>query len=93
MSGQKIVKGLQEAVEHARDTSAIEAIAEAWASIDGKLTPFRHGRLSKDIEAYGGHYAGYMADAEELLRRVQARGFALTRVVPVLGEVPVGEES
>lgn len=57
--------------------SATEAVAEAWASIDGKLDGFR---APGDP---GGLRAGYMADAEELIRRVGARGVA---IVPLEGE-------
>lgn len=49
-----------------------EAVAEAWASIDGKLESFRKGRNIVDDDA--GHYVGYMADAQELIERVNARG-------------------
>jgi hypothetical protein len=53
----------------------IEALAESWASIDGKLALFRRGKTAKSITAYGGHYAGYIADAEELVLRLHNRGF------------------
>lgn len=56
---------------------ATEAVAEAWASIDGKLEKFRRGRTAKSISAYGGHYAGYLADAEELIERIKERGYVL----------------
>lgn len=62
-----------------QDRDAIEALADAWASIDGKVEDFRAGK-GKDIEAHGGHYAGYLADAEELMNRLLKRGFT---IVPV----------
>ena len=55
----------------------VEALADAWASIDGKLDKFRRGKAAKRIESYGGHYAGYMAEAEEMQRRLLARGWRL----------------
>ncbi len=54
---------------------AIEAVAEAWASIDGRLKKFRLGKTAKSIEAYGGHYEGYRADAHELIKRLADRGY------------------
>lgn len=51
------------------DSTTIEALAEAWASIDRKLDEFRGGK--------GGHYSGYMADAGELAKRLMQRGFSI----------------
>lgn len=59
--------------------SALEAVADAWASIDGKTSEFRNGRYADSIEAYGGHYAGYMSDAEELIERIEKRGYKIVR--------------
>lgn len=56
---------------------AVVDLARAWASIDGKREQFEIGEFSHDIEAGGGHYAGYMCEAEELLRR--ATKYAKTR--------------
>jgi hypothetical protein len=47
----------------------VEDMARAWASIDGKRDEFDIGRESPDIEAGGGHYAGYLSEAEEMLKR------------------------
>lgn len=47
----------------------VKELARAWASIDGKRDEFDIGAASDDIEAGGGHYAGYVCEAEELLRR------------------------
>lgn len=47
----------------------IDALAEAWASIDGKLDQFRSGA--------GGYRDGYLSEAEEMLRRLETRGFRL----------------
>lgn len=50
---------------------AQKAVAEAWASIDGKLNSFNA------VGDPNGHYDGYMYEAGELLRRVEARGWKL----------------
>jgi phosphoserine phosphatase len=63
---------------------AVEAVAEAWASMDGKLEEFQKGKTADSIESFGGHYAGYMSDADELVDRIKERGFIL---VPITGEV------
>ena len=54
--------------------AVVERFARAWASIDGKVEAFDRERgvpIPDDIEAVGftGHYLGYMAEAEELLKR------------------------
>lgn len=51
-----------------------EAVAEAWASIDGKLDEFKGGRCGFDEK---GHYEGYLSEASELLARVEKRGWKL----------------
>lgn len=51
----------------------VEALAEAWASIDGKLEKFRDSK-GAPLEA-GGHYDGYMEEAKEMIRRLRTRGF------------------
>lgn len=64
-----------------------EALAEAWASIDGKLDAFCRERarskvapLDREEEGYTGHYEGYMTEAEELIARLRVRGYV---IVPV----------
>lgn len=58
------------------DPHTVEALAEAWASIDGKLEAFRAGKGAAKLEDEpGGHYSGYMAEAHELSERLLARGF------------------
>lgn len=57
--------------------SGIEALADVWASMDGKRDEFRAGRSGPDT---GGRYAGYMADAEEMTRRLAARGYCLAAI-------------
>lgn len=62
--------------------SAVEALAEAWASLDGKMSDFIRGKRATSIEAYGGYYAGYLSDASELLNRWEKRGFSFKRKRP-----------
>jgi len=58
------------------DMSATEALAEAWASIDGKLERFR---AEKILSGDGtGTFVGYMAEAEEMIRRLYTRGYSIT---------------
>ena len=61
------------------ERALVEAVAEAWASIDGKLQGFRYGRQHPDSERARreGYYIGYLEDAAELVRRIQVRGFIL----------------
>src|SRR5262249_40442351 len=53
-------------------SEAIEALAEAWASLDGNLEGFHAGRAGEDTE---GHYHGYLSDAAELAKRLERRGY------------------
>lgn len=56
-----------------------EAIADAWASIDGKVEEFRAGKgCASILDEPGGHYSGYMCDAKEMIKRLNARGFDIT---------------
>jgi len=58
-------------------SEAIEALAEAWASLDGKLDEFHAGRAGEDTE---GDYHGYLSDAAELAKRLEHRGYVIVRV-------------
>lgn len=70
--------------------TATDALAEAWASIDGKIDAFRKerdgwveiGKLDRDAPGYTGHYEGYLADAGEMTKRLSARGFAIISLTP-----------
>lgn len=62
----------------------IEALAQAWASIDGKLERFIADRDSVALNKADGSYAGYMAEAREMERRPLSRGYAI---------VPASEEA
>ena len=57
------------------DPITIEALADAWASIDGHLDDFRKGKGKPWEDQPGGRYDGYMADAESMLERLLTRGF------------------
>lgn len=63
--------------------NAQEAVAEAWASIDGKLDEFKGGRCGFDQK---GHYEGYLSEAAELLARVEKRGW---RLVPITEDLAI----
>lgn len=54
--------------------TAVEALAEAWASIDGKDVYFQSG---KNGGAGVFLYEGYIADSEELILRLAKRGYVL----------------
>lgn len=55
----------------------IEALAEAWASMDGKLDRFRACKADAALEDVDGSYGGYMHEAAEVKRRMEARGFTI----------------
>jgi hypothetical protein len=57
-------------------TPMIEALAEARASIEGKSGSFHRGRRG---EKDGGAYEGYCAEARELVRRLERRGYRVVR--------------
>lgn len=60
------------------DEGTVEAVADAWASIDGNVDQFRAGKGAASIEDEpGGHYSGYLEDATELMRRLLDRGFII----------------
>ena len=66
------------------DEKALEALAEAWASIDGHLDAYRRERDGNvaDPSKYEGRYDGYQAEAAELIERLRARGFDVTPLSP-----------
>lgn len=71
-----------------RGMTAREALAEAWASMDGKLEKFRACKADPVLEDEMGHYEGYLADAQSMIERLKARGFDVLPAIPV----PVGKE-
>jgi hypothetical protein len=67
---------------------AVEALAEAWASIDGKLDHFRRERDEKiplTDPTCAGHYEGYLSEAGEMILRLEARGFTVVPTPSNLG--------
>lgn len=71
MSGKTAWKHMPEVV----------AIAETWASIDGKLTEFKRCQTDQEAEAELGYYEGYISEAEEAVKRLAHRGFV---IVPMM---------
>lgn len=57
-------------------TPAVQAVAEAWASIDGKLNAYRAGKPGDE----DGYRDGYDIEAEELIKRLEARGYMLIEI-------------
>jgi len=49
--------------------AAVERMARAWASIDGKADKFELCKRDRAAEDKMGHYLGYLSDAEELAKR------------------------
>lgn len=58
-------------------TAATAALAESWASIDGKLDAYRAGRNGDDFD---GRFDGYNIEAAEMIERLKRRGFAVVRI-------------
>jgi len=52
-----------------------DALADAWASMDGLDSEYRAGIGKRIHEQPGGYYAGYQAEASELIDRLRGRGF------------------
>lgn len=61
----------------AEASPAVLALADAWASVDGKLEKYRRDDGSNPVLGYRD---GYRADAATLIDRLATRGFA---VVPL----------
>lgn len=62
-----------------------EALADAWASIDGKARLFRSGK-GKPLDSRAGDcFTGYLFDAQELRNRLRKRGFVLSPAPPQRG--------
>ena len=52
-----------------RENVTVEDLARAWASIDGKRDAFDEGRDKSVFDDKTGHYAGYIAETEEMIER------------------------
>jgi len=64
--------------------TAIDALAEVWASIDGKLDKYLidKGTDGGMVDEHGmpyGYYDGYQVDAQELIVRLEGRGYTVTK--------------
>ena len=58
--------------------NAVDALAESWASLDGKLELYwaeRDGKISE--KRITGTYEGYQAEACELIKRINKRDFEI----------------
>lgn len=62
--------------------ASIEALAEAWASIDGRLERFWACKADADLDVVDGYWSGYVHEAGSLLDRLEERGFTITRMEP-----------
>ena len=60
--------------------SPVEALAEAWASIDGKLDRFISNRDNRALDITDGSYQGYMYEAGEMISRLKKRGFTIAAI-------------
>lgn len=60
---------------------AVEAFARVWAGIDGKLDGFDRCKKSVDLDRTEGYYSGYLAEAQEFLRRLEQRGYTVTKML------------
>ncbi|TNC14892.1 hypothetical protein FF100_04775 [Methylobacterium terricola] len=62
---------------------AIDALADSWASIDGKRGEYRAGKGAVTIlDEPGGHFTGYQADAQSMIDRLRRRGWDVTPLSP-----------
>ena len=66
-------------------TDEIAALAESWASIDGKTEEFKIGAAHKnmgfahrDLMAVS-TYDGYLLEAKDMIQRLNDRGFSIVR--------------
>jgi hypothetical protein len=57
----------------------VEAMAEALASMDGKLEKFRACKSDPAAEERMGYYEGYLTEARELVERLGRRGFGIVQ--------------
>jgi hypothetical protein len=68
----------------------IEALAEAWASIDGKDDRFLANREDRGLDLTDGTYPGYMEEAAALIRLVALSGYAVVPVEPTPAMLEAG---
>lgn len=75
---RRAIHGPDDILSLDEDFKALEALAEAMASIGGNGTEFRQGKNSPDYDQLVGHYEGYMSQAEEVRRLLEKRGFTIS---------------
>lgn len=56
------------------------SLAEAWASMDGRMGLFHLCRVDRVSEDRMGRYEGYLADAGSMIERARARSLIVTNV-------------
>lgn len=62
------------------DPAAVEALADAWASIDGKHEEFWACKADPARETLEGYYGGYTEEAAEMITRLERRGFTIRAI-------------
>ena len=69
-------------------TDAKEALAESWASIDGRLGKFKEGKGKE--HPLSDHYDGYMHEAGTMIERLRKRGYVIVPVEPTAEMLDTG---
>ena len=54
-----------------------EALAQAWAGMDGKLDRFLANKADRSLDT-DGTYPGYLAEAYEVIIRLEKLGYTVT---------------
>jgi len=52
-----------------RSGATVEDLARAWASMEGKVDKFDEEKHISALDVVYGHYHGFIAETEEILRR------------------------
>lgn len=58
----------------------VEALADAWASLDGNFDIFSQCKNNPRLEEEHGRYEGYLSDAAALIKKLEKRGFTITKI-------------
>lgn len=75
------IRAMVEKAMERDNSNCIEALAEAMASMEGKLDVFgleKNGAISEDDPGYQGSYEGYLAEAREMMNRLESRGYTVS---------------
>lgn len=62
-----------------KPSQVVRAVAKAWASMDGKSVLFCECENDSELDGKIGVFEGYCADAEEIIKRIEDRGFVIVR--------------